>query len=123
MNSNIVKHVADPLSSQDFASNNYVDTNAFTTAGSVVSGDVKLNVGSDFIRSLGCNNITTGKKLTIQLGTDTNMLSYSFSDSRLPVPLKTKADEYFTILINQLPICDFSQDVILCSQPSIWIFI
>ena len=40
-----------------------------------MSGDIKLNVGSDLIRSLGCNNITTGKKFTLVLGTDTNMMS------------------------------------------------
>ena len=33
------------------------------------------------------------------------------------MPVKIKTDEGFAILINQLPICDFSQDVILCSQP------
>ena len=32
INSNIIKNVADPLSNQEVASNNYVDTNAFTTA-------------------------------------------------------------------------------------------
>ena len=40
MNSNIIKNVADPLSNQDVASTHYIDTNAFTTAGSVVSGDI-----------------------------------------------------------------------------------
>ena len=33
------------------------------------------------------------------------------------MPVKIKTDGGFAILINQLPICDFSQDVILCSQP------
>ena len=80
-----------------------------------MSGDIKLSVGSDLSRSLGCNNITTGKKFTLLLGTDT-MLSYSFPDSGLPVPVKIKIDGGFAILINQLPICDFSQDLISCSQ-------
>ena len=31
MNSNIITNVADPLSNQHLASNNYVDTSAFTT--------------------------------------------------------------------------------------------
>ena len=117
MNNHIFKNVADPLSNQDVASNNYVDTNAFTTAGGVVSGDIKLNVGSDLARSLGCSDLPTGKKFTLLLGTDTNMLSYSLPDSGLPVPVKMKTDGCFAILINRLPICDFSQDVILCSQP------
>ena len=52
MNSHIIKNVADPLSNPDFSTKNYVDKNAFTTAVGVVSGDVKLNVGSDLVRSL-----------------------------------------------------------------------
>ena len=46
--------MADPLSNQDVANKNYVDTNAFTTSGGVVSGDIKLNFGSDLVWSLGC---------------------------------------------------------------------
>ena len=95
MNNNIIKNVEDLLSNQDVASNNYVDTNALNTAGGVVFGNIKLNVGSDLIRSLGCNNITTGKKFTLLLGTDTNMPSYSFPDSGLPVPVNMKTDGGF----------------------------
>ena len=45
MNSYIFKNVAESLSNQDVATKNYVGTNAFITAGGVVSGDIKLNVG------------------------------------------------------------------------------
>ena len=117
MKSNIITNVSDSLSNQDVATKNYVDTNAFTTAGGVVSGDIKLNVDSDSARSLGCNDLTKGEKFTLLLGTDTNMLSYSFPDSGLPVHVNIKTDGGFAIFINQLPICDFSQDLISCSHP------
>ena len=44
LNSNIIKNVADSLSNHDVATKNYVDRNAFTTAGGVVSDEIKLNV-------------------------------------------------------------------------------
>ena len=90
MNSHIIKNVADPLSNHDVATNNYVDTNTFTTVGGVVSGDIKLSVGSDLVRSLGCNDLGAGKKFTLLLGTDINMLTYSVPNSGLPVPMKIK---------------------------------
>ena len=98
MNSNIDKNVADPFSNQDVASKNYVDTNAITTAGDVVTDDIKLSVGSDLVRSLGCNNLSAGKKFTLLLGKDTNMLSYSVPDSQFPVPIKIKTVGRFSHL-------------------------
>ena len=62
------------MSNQDVATKNYVDTNGFATAGGVVSGDINLNVGSDLVRSLGCNDLSAGKKFTLLLGSDKNML-------------------------------------------------
>ena len=40
MNTNIIKNVAEPLTNHDVATKNYVDTNAITTAGGIVSGDI-----------------------------------------------------------------------------------
>ena len=68
MNNHIIKNMADPLSNQDVACKNYVDTNAITTVGGVVTGDLQLIVGFDLIRSLGCNDLTTGKRFTLLLG-------------------------------------------------------
>ena len=82
-----------------------------------MSGDIKLNVGSDLVRSLGCHDLSAGKTFALLLGTDTNMLTYSVSNSGLPLPIKIKTDIGCAILIDGLPICFFSRDEILCSRP------
>ena len=81
MNSHIITNVADPLSNHDVATKNYIDINAFTTAGGDVSGDIQLCVGSNLVRSLGCNDLSAGKTFTLLLGTDTNLLTYSVPNS------------------------------------------
>ena len=63
------------------------------------------------------NYLTGGKKFTLLLGSDTNMLSYSISNSGLPVPNKIKTDVGIAILINELPICVFGRHEISCSRP------
>ena len=108
MNSHIIKNVADALSNQDVATKKHVGKkNAITTDGGVVYGDIKLSVGSYLVRSLGCNDLNAGKKFTLLLGSDTNMLSYSIPNSGLPVLIKIKTDVSFAILINERPICLF----------------
>ena len=99
MNSNNIKNVSNPLSNQDVATKNYVHTNAFITAGGVVSGDIKLSVDSDLVMSPGCNDLNAGKKFTLLLGTDTNMLTYVVPNSGLSVPIKIKTAVGFAILI------------------------
>ena len=49
--------------------------------------------------------------------TNTNMLTYSAPNSELPVPIKITTDVGFAILIDELPICVFDRDEILCSRP------
>ena len=82
-----------------------------------MSGDIKLSVGSDLVRRLGCNDLSAGKKFTLLLGSDTNILTYSVPNSGVPVPIKIKTDVGFAILIDELPICVFGRDEILCSRP------
>ena len=116
MNSHIINNLADPLSNQDVASTNYIHTIAFTTAGENVSGDIKLSVRSDLARRLEYNVRSACKKFTLLLGSNTNMLSYSVPNSGLSVPIKIKTGVSVPILINELPICVFGWDEILCSQ-------
>ena len=110
MNSNIINNVSDPVSNQDVATKNYVTTHAFTTARGVVSGDIKLSVGADLVRSPECDDRSGGKKFTLRVGSVKNMLSYSVPNSGLPLPVKIKTDVGFAILINELPISVFGRD-------------
>ena len=48
---------------------------------------------------------------------DTKTLTYSVHNSGLPVPIKIKTDVGFAILIDELPICVFGRDDVLCSRP------
>ena len=45
------------------------------------------------------------------------MLTYFVPNSGLPVPIKIKIDVGFAVLIDELPICVFGRDEILCSRP------
>ena len=45
------------------------------------------------------------------------MLTYSVPNAGLPVPIKIKTDVGFAKLIDELPICVFGRDEILCSRP------
>ena len=45
------------------------------------------------------------------------MLSYSIPNSGLTLPVKIKTDVGFAVLIDELPICVFNRDEILCSHP------
>ena len=111
MSNNIIKDVADPLTNHDVATRHYVDMK--DAVGGVVYGDIKLSIGFDWVKSLGCNALTAGKKFTLLLGSDANMLTNSIPNSGLPVPIKIKTDVCFAILIDELPICVFDQNEIL----------
>ena len=79
---------------RDTLRKNYVDKNAITTAGGVVSCDILLKVGSDSVRRLGCSDLRKGNKFTLVLGTDANTLSFSIPNqlALLPVKLDTMGD-------------------------------
>ena len=82
-----------------------------------MSGDIKLSIRSDLVRSLGCDALRIGKKFALLLGSNLNMLSFSIPDPFALLPVKLQTIAGFVILFGQNPICDFSGDLILCSQP------
>ena len=73
------------------------------------------------VRSLGCNDLTVGKKFILLLWTDTNKLTFTIPNSGLHVPIKIETEVGFAILINELPMCVFGQDEILSNTFVDWI--
>ena len=69
------------------------------------------------VRILGCDDRNAGKKFIYMLGSYSNMLTYSIPKPFVSTPIELKTDADFVILIDQHPICGFSRDLILCSQP------
>ena len=98
---------------KEVTTKNYVDKNVINTDGGVTYGVIKLSVGSDLVRSLGCNALNACKKFTLPLRTDTNMLTCTMPNSGLPVSIEITTDVGFAILINELPICVFGRVKIL----------
>ena len=56
------------MSNEDVTTKNYVDTNAFTTSGGTVSGEILINVDSGSTGFLGCLNLDKGKEFILLLG-------------------------------------------------------
>ena len=82
-----------------------------------MSGDIKLSIDSDLVRSLGCDDLRIGKKCALLLGSNLHMLSFSIPDPFALLPVKLKTIAGFVIFIDQNSICDVSRDLIVCSQP------
>ena len=67
-----------------------------------MSRDVVLRIGSDFVRILGCDNLSACKTFILMLGSYSNMLTYSIPKTFVLTPIELKTDAGFVILIDQM---------------------
>ena len=59
---NIIKNALDPTLNQNVATKNYVDKNTITIVEGVMTSDIKISAVFDRVRSLGCTDLTLGKR-------------------------------------------------------------
>ena len=100
--------MTDPLSNQDVATKNYVGKNAIT-----IDDDIQLNVGTDLVRNLGCNDLS---EVYTSAGVRQKYANVFHTQFRITSAYQIKTDVGFAILINELPICVFGRDAILCGR-------
>src|SRR6218665_2232658 len=77
------------------ASTTYVDSKValrVLKAGDTMTGDLRLNVGTDPLRLLGCTDLTSGKGFSIALGNVQNQLQFAVipvGQTQTPVTMET----------------------------------
>jgi len=72
----------------DFATKQHVDLtiemssgDKVSKSGSVMTGDLLLNVGTDTLRTLGCNDLNESEQFTLLLGDLNNQIRHNFGHS------------------------------------------
>jgi len=101
MNNNKICNVLSPVNSQDVATKKYVDDSKDLSV-----GDLRLNVGEDTVRLLGCTDLTPGKGFILSLGELQNQIQYCVvTPSKLQTPITMHTTAGFLINANNDPVC------------------
>ena len=87
LNQNTITNVADPVNNTDVVTKQYVDSkiggsgNAeVLKSGDTTTGDLLVNFNdSNSVRTLGCNNITSGELFSFLLGDFNNRIDFNFT--------------------------------------------
>src|SRR6218665_1174580 len=90
-----ITNVGAPTISTDAATKGYADTidqDNLQLSGGTLTGDLRLNVGTDPLRLLGCTDLTSGKGFSIALGNVQNQLQFAVipvGQTQTPVIMET----------------------------------
>ena len=73
-------------------------------AGDTMSGDLRMSIGSDTVRSLGCDGLTVGRGFSLPLGNLQNQLQFAVvapPQNQTPVTMQT-TDGFLVQINNEL---------------------
>ncbi len=104
-----VGNLQDPTDPQNAATKNYVDTRddlRVLKAGDTMSGDLRMSIGSDTVRLLGCDDLTAGRGFSLPLGNLQNQLQFAVippPQNQTPVTMQTTHG--FLVQINNELVC------------------
>ena len=77
MTGNKITNVADPVTIQDAAMKNYVDSFSVRKSGDILTGDLLFSTGADEQRIVGCTDLEPGKRFSVLLGNEFNQLYFT----------------------------------------------
>ena len=95
--------------SQNAATKNYVDTQdnlRVLKAGDTMSGDLRMSIGSDTVRLLGCVDLSEGKGFSLPLGNFQNQLQFAvIPPPQTQTPVTMHTTHGFLVMKNNEPVC------------------
>jgi hypothetical protein len=103
-----------PTDKSDATNKQYVDVQnkkQVAKTGDIVTGDLRISMGSDLVRTLGCLDLSAARKFIIALGNRENNLFLALASHSTPTPVTLETTDGFLVKAGK-NICQFAREEI-----------